>query len=878
MIAIGTAFVATMLWQSPWMLPAAIATATAVLSAVVLLYLPQMQEVPRGWKWVMPLLRMSAVVVLAFSMAQPTVLRPRTARQQGAIAILVDRSASMSVSDRGRSTAELVSLAGGLGTLPAGARQESAPGLRAELEAIRAKLEQVDRERGEADYAKLSGRGLPAAQARWKDAVDALREAMASLTIPARTAGSALRESVAQLKQPSPLLNDAGTRAVRVKLDAALRALSADQAQMDEKLFEDDAAVRTACIRTGRLSREALAELGLTKPGSGLLFNLPAGAPVIPYSFAAEVKPVVSPLSGGFRAQSLGSESDVTGSIREVMRELRSHDVQAVVLLSDGRQVGGESPVNGDLSALRAPVFAVAAAPPGQRKDVSIVRLEIPASARAGQTVNVRVDLRELHTAGMTPGEPIDVQLEVDRARQIRRVTIGDDWTASAEFMVTLSHPGSAAVSAMALPLAGETSDQNNRAVRWVKVSADPLRVMVIAGADVGRQFAVLHEVLSRAPWVTLREVQEENISRLSPATLASQHVVILCDVPADALSAQQWDALDEMVRERAGSVVLCAGAHLPGGYASNASSADWLPYEAADKPSWQTWPGGEPHFRLTPDRGDDAELAAAWGELAPISRLTPMRKLRGDVTPLLIDRGSGAAVITQASRGSGKVVFIGTNETWRWHPSGGSGQRDLFWPELLRHVAPEPYAAVEANVSLDVSDIAPRPEEAVNVRARLLSSDGAPVDGPAQTAWLLKDAEPISSVTLRNTGDGRYKGKLDGLAAGDYTLRLDAPPDPTAEIPPAPAIVPLHVAENLEAEMADLSGDDRLLRRMAESSGGRFVQLDQLNTLPRLLAENQEKQNQLIEYTLWDSPYLFVFVLACLSAEWALRKKFGLA
>ena len=266
-----------MLWQLPWMLPAAIATATVVLSAVMLLYPPQMRDVPRGWKWVMPLLRMSAVVALAFSMAQPTVLRPRTARQQGAIAILVDRSASMSVSDRGRSSAELVSLAGGLGTLPPGARKESAPGLRGELEAIRAKLEQVDRERGEADYAKLSGRGLPAAQARLKDAVEALREAAVSLTVPASTAGNALRESVAQLKQPPTSLNDAGTRAVRAKLDAALRALSADQAAMDEKLFEDDAIVRTACIRTGRLSREALVELGLTRPGSGLLSNLPAG-------------------------------------------------------------------------------------------------------------------------------------------------------------------------------------------------------------------------------------------------------------------------------------------------------------------------------------------------------------------------------------------------------------------------------------------------------------------------------------------------------------------------------------------------------------------------------------------------------------------------
>ena len=39
-----------------------------------------------------------------------------------------------------------------------------------------------------------------------------------------------------------------------------------------------------------------------------------------------------------------------------------------------------------------------------------------------------------------------------------------------------------------------------------------------------------------------------------------------------------------------------------------------------------------------------------------------------------------------------------------------------------------------------------------------------------------------------------------------------------------------------------------------------------------------RQRQGRLAEYPLWDSPYLFVFVLACLSTEWALRKRFGLA
>ena len=53
---------------------------------------------------------------------------------------------------------------------------------------------------------------------------------------------------------------------------------------------------------------------------------------------------------------------------------------------------------------------------------------------------------------------------------------------------------------------------------------------------------------------------------------------------------------------------------------------------------------------------------------------------------------------------------------------------------------------------------------------------------------------------------------------------------------------------------------------------------MDQLAHLPEKLQQTKYDKPQLAEMSLWDSPYLFVFVLACLGAEWALRKRLGLA
>src|SRR2546429_3696590 len=115
--------------------------------AVLVFYPAQTRGVPELWRWAMPALRTMAVAALAVAVAQPVVLRPRTAARQGAVVVLVDRSHSMSVVDRDRSPAELVALAAGLGAIPSDARPEAAAGLRARLDRLRSLADQLSRAR-----------------------------------------------------------------------------------------------------------------------------------------------------------------------------------------------------------------------------------------------------------------------------------------------------------------------------------------------------------------------------------------------------------------------------------------------------------------------------------------------------------------------------------------------------------------------------------------------------------------------------------------------------------------------------------------------------------------------------------------------------------
>lgn len=101
-------------------------------------------------------------------------------------------------------------------------------------------------------------------------------------------------------------------------------------------------------------------------------------------------------------------------------------------------------------------------------------------------------------------------------------------------------------------------------------------------------------------------------------------------------------------------------------------------------------------------------------------------------------------------------------------------------------------------------------------------------------------------------------------------------PETPTSGVPVF--AVPAAMGEGNETKEDIPWGNEALLRHLADASGGKLIRLDKLEQLAKNLNRAYAGRSQFAEYSLWDSPYLFFFVLACFTAEWALRKKFGLA
>ncbi len=857
--------IAQVLWHSLGLAPLAALGLAVIVGAVAWLYPPQIRALVGGWRWMLLALRVLAIGIIIASILQPAVLRPKTIEEKGAVVVLIDRSRSMSVADKGRTPAESVALADALGLLPGQTRSQVAAVARTRLGELHALTDDLDRAASESDYAALSGRGREIAQQRLQQVTQhlAATSAAAAQEAPKFASAKELSQALAALGAFPAKLDSVQLAELRQRIDRADHLVSAFQSSADAALYVANAQVRSTCDALTQQTRAQLIDKALREPERGLLAQLPRGTPVLEFMFAGNVtRPQTASTQPD--ADVFASRTDITGALRSLQDILIGRPLQGIVLFSDGRQTR----VNNALPIGRggAPIFAVSAASNTPSVDLAISRVTAPYSIFAGESATVRVELRGSRIANAK----VDVSLDSEGNTQTQPVVLAEDSTASIEFPVKFEHSGVQKIVARAAAIAGEVTEDNNTVEQLVKVLTDKVPVTMISGA-ASWDAEYLRGMLGHTRWIAFRDAaltSESPPPEPTAAQLLEQGVVVLLDVGPTQLDAARWDALHHLVSDRAASVIIATGTRHGARALQAAAGAGLLPFAAPQALDWQRWSAR--YFQIDPAPDLSASDADQWPTLMPISRFLKLPKLSEGARPLLVERDTEAPILIESHAGRGRLFFLGTDESWRWRQYGENENR--FWQQLIRYACDEPYAAHRRSTWLDVDNLTAEPGQNVRVRAKIVQSEPIAATRPTVQLQVMRDGKTVREVSLKTSGStGQYEGILSDLRPGEYQLRLGSSDEDAVELP-------LRIAETNQTELANLTADERLLRRVAESSGGAFLRLDEVNALPQKLAAARDAQNPYIEYPLWDSPYLFLFVIGALGTEWAMRKQLGLA
>lgn len=254
--------------------------------------------------------------------------------------------------------------------------------------------------------------------------------------------------------------------------------------------------------------------------------------------------------------------------------------------------------------------------------------------------------------------------------------------------------------------------------------------------------------------------------------------------------------------------------------------------------------------------------------------------------------------VLATGRYGAGRLLYQGTDDTWRWrrHRIGaapiGELLHDAYWVQVVRLLSKPQSLMRDRRYDIRTDRKVYEFSERVQVVGEVFSPELVARLGdtlrlvveefsPATMSELRTAAHhesasvPVETLEAkrRAQGSGLYEGAIVPPRPGRFTIRADG-------ISPTPGERP--VVASIRVQRPDLEqrrpeADHEALERLAEGTGGDMLALNQLEAAFSEIRERSVQVPDDLVEPLWDSRLALLLFALLITAEWTLRKLFGL-
>ncbi|MGH3168244.1 MAG: glutamine amidotransferase, partial [Trebonia sp.] len=586
-------------------------------------------------------------------------------------------------------------------------------------------------------------------------------------------------------------------------------------------------------------------------------------------------------------------------SLERLAQDTADLPIGAVVLLSDGADNAGGLDLN-TVAALRArhvPVHTVGFGREQVPQDVEVDEVQVAPRALADSRLSAIVRFHQRGYAGRTATLTIR---DASGVLASRAVTFGDDGlTQSTTMLFNAGAAGTRVLGFSLTPQPGEANTINNAVTRLVNVDADRRNVLYVEG-EPRWEYKFIRRAEDGDPMVRLASMLRTTQNKIyrqgvsSPAELAegfptrpedlfAYQALIIGSVDATYFTPAQQDLIRQFVDRRGGGLLLLAGrASLADGGWGTSSLADLLPVVLPtsrttfhfDPATAELAPAGDdsPITRLVDDASANAQL---WKKLPYLMNYqeagTP--KPGAVVLANLLASGHRMPLLVTEQYGHGRTAVLASSGTWRWQMSlpVGDPTHARFWQQLVRWLVtdtPGPVVvSVPNQVLLDDGHVA--------LSADVRGKDYQPAPDAHVEAHILGPGGLSARLDMTPVPDapGTFHADWTADRAGSYLTEVVAEREGQELGRDVLTFQRMDgVAEHFH------TGQNRdLLTRLASQTGGRYWQPADLAQLPSAIAFSDAGVSTRQVMDLWNMPIVFALLLLLKSAEWLLRRRWGI-
>jgi hypothetical protein len=583
---------------------------------------------------------------------------------------------------------------------------------------------------------------------------------------------------------------------------------------------------------------------------------------------------------------SLGNATSMGEAINSVVRKFKDDNLAAIIIAGDGANNLGEDPVLAARSA-GVPVYACGVGDYIPPRDLSVEKVEYPDVGYVGDRIAIQVDISQ--TGFDQVKAPVSIREKKVTLSQ-QNVTLGKSGsTQTVELAVTPEEAGLHQYQLSLPVLEGESVKENNQRTFAIKVLKSKINLLLVSGS-LNWEYTFLKRDLEKDQNVKLETVvyggEQQPLAGRFPQAIngpESFDILVLVDPPRFMLRDHASEIKD-FLSTQGGSVLFLLGKEFMDsqGFLEISSILPFDPTGASltfspASVNLELTEDGKLHpvTRLADNPEDNAKI---WSDLPPFLGVVTLGPATKDATTLAqftnpLRSAYPAPAIAVRNQGKGKVLAMTVTPFWRWDfLMWGIRQNDQtyqkFWNNCVRWLA--------VREDMDLVNVYPDKRiymggESIQFAAKIFDQNYQKLNDASVVVTIKGSALPDSqlvSLSLNQTGD--YQGRLGALPPGDYSYEGRVFRDGEK----IGAKKGDFLVEQYSMEDSDLKTDFDLLKRMAEVSGGKYYQKEDIGNLSRDLNVSQKEELRQREIRLWNSPLLLAIFVLCLSIEWAIRKR----
>jgi hypothetical protein len=222
--------------------------------------------------------------------------------------------------------------------------------------------------------------------------------------------------------------------------------------------------------------------------------------------------------------------------------------------------------------------------------------------------------------------------------------------------------------------------------------------------------------------------------------------------------------------------------------------------------------------------------------------------------------------------------MFVGTDEFWRWRFGRGDRYFYRFYAQAIQYLASARGGKTKTSVlTTDWPVYSLGERVTVTAEVKVAAAGTGKVEaykGETVTVHYSMEGlgeQPPVKLTRTPGIDGRYTGQIAPKGRGRYhawIAAVDASAERGGECD--------FEVKLPQLEYEDPRMDEGLLKEMVTrgGDGGRFLNLDEVRELDKLITEPERRRSVPHEHFLWDNWRLFALFSLVIIVEWVLRKR----